>query len=95
MRFILLLTWGLLAGMYAAAQPVAKFGASGTSGCAPLIVQFSDSSTGSISTWYWDFGNGSSVLQNPTWTYSTAGIYNVLLTVTGPGGNTLYMPYAT
>lgn len=37
-----------------------------------------------IVAWYWDFGDGTgnSTDQNPTYTYATAGIYNVQLTVT-------------
>jgi PGF-pre-PGF domain-containing protein len=61
--------------------PVAEFSASPTSGNAPLKVAFTDSSTGATS-WAWDFGDGgSSTERNPTHTYSSAGNYNVNLTV--------------
>ncbi len=70
------------------AAPVADFSASPTSGTAPLLVSFSDQSTGSISSWSWNFGDGgSSTAQSPSHTYSTAGTYTVSLTVTGPGGS--------
>ncbi len=41
-----------------AEAPVARFSASPTSGEVPLIVTFSDASTGDIDTWSWDFGDG-------------------------------------
>ena len=70
------------------AKPVAAFSATPTSGRLPLKVAFTDTSTGNITTWAWDFGNGStSTLRQPTHTYTTAGTYTVKLTVTGPGGS--------
>ena len=60
-------------------------------GTAPLTVRFTDSSTGTAPLSYaWDFDNNGvtdSTLQNPAYTYSTAGTYTVRLTVTGPGGS--------
>jgi predicted outer membrane repeat protein len=59
-------------------------------GVAPLTVQFTDFSSGSITAWQWDFdndGNVDSTGQNPVHTYSTAGIYAVALTVSGPAGS--------
>lgn len=43
--------------------------------------------TGSVVSWQYDFGSGSiSIMQNPTYTYTTAGTYPVIMTVTsGPG----------
>jgi PKD repeat protein len=53
-----------------------------------LTVNFSDSSTGVITSFAWTFGDGGmSSLQNPSHTYSAAGSYTVALTVTGPGGS--------
>ena len=53
-----------------------------TSGYYPLIIQFSDTSTGPHDTWNWDFGNGgSSAEQNPVHTYLAIKSYNVSLTV--------------
>jgi PKD repeat protein len=67
------------------AEPVADFSADNTSG---LTVQFTDSSTGSIDTYSWDFGdNTTSTEQNPSHTYDNAATYTVALTVTGPGGS--------
>jgi PKD repeat protein len=70
--------------------PVASFSGTPTSGTEPLGVTFTDASTGSITNWFWDFGNGSTTnfaaSTNPSQTY-TAGTYTVTLTVSGPGGN--------
>lgn len=68
--------------------PVANFTGSPTKGFAPLLVQFTDNSTGTITNWEWDFGDGnSSTLTNPSHTYQNAGSYTVRLTVSGPGGS--------
>ncbi|WP_281085411.1 PKD domain-containing protein, partial [Methanosarcina acetivorans] len=68
--------------------PVANFTIDADSGQVPFTVNFTDTSTGSVSSWNWDFGNGStSTEQNPIHTYVTEGSYNVNLTATGPGGS--------
>jgi PKD repeat protein len=68
--------------------PVANFGASTTTGIAPVAMNFINTSTGTISTYSWSFGDGTtSTAQNPTHVYSSAGVYNLSLTVTGPGGS--------
>ena len=71
--------------------PVAQFTASTTSGIAPLAMNFLNTSTGNISTYEWNFGDGTtSAVQSPSHVYAAAGSYSVSLTVTGPGGtNTL------
>jgi len=71
-----------------AGAPVANFTATPTTGTAPLNVAFTSTSTGTISTFAWNFGDGgTSTLANPSHTYTTAGSFTVSLTVTGPGGN--------
>ncbi len=61
---------------------VAGFNCSVTSGSTPFRVDFTDISTGAPTSWFWDFGDGStSTHQNPTHTYYTAGTYTVNLTV--------------
>ena len=68
--------------------PVADFSAVPISCNGPTTVRFTDKSTGEITSWSWNFGDGhTSNLQNPTNYYSSNGYYNVTLTVTGPGGS--------
>jgi PKD repeat protein len=56
--------------------PVAAFSASPTSGYAPQTIKFTDKSTGSLTSWKWDFGDGTySTQKNPSHTYSKAGKY--------------------
>jgi hypothetical protein len=51
-------------------------------------VQFTDTSTGSPTSWLWNFGDSTtSTLQNPTKTYSSPGTYTVTLTATNAGGS--------
>ncbi len=69
--------------------PTANFEWSPDPGCRLQPVQFTDLSTGNITSRSWQFPGGSptsSTQQNPVVTWSTAGTYNVVLTVSGPGG---------
>ncbi len=83
--------------------PVVNFSANATSGCAPLCVNFSDSSIvngGTINSWDWNFGDPSSSgsnasnLQNPTHCFLNGGQYTITLTTTTNGGctSTLTIP---
>lgn len=66
----------------------AAFTASLTSGQAPLAVNFTDTSLGSIVSWSWNFGDGATSSQrNPSHSFVTAGIYTVALTITGDTGS--------
>ena len=68
--------------------PAANFSAAPLSGTAPLQVIFTDTSTGSPASWYWNFGDGTfSTEQNPVHTYSAKGTYTVSLTATNNAGN--------
>jgi PKD repeat protein len=68
--------------------PVAEFSADATVGCVPFTVNFTDLSTGEITSWLWNFGDGdTSSVQNPAHTYLTTGTYTVSLTVSGPAGS--------
>ena len=70
-----------------ATAPLAQFTGSPTKGKAPQTVNFTSSSTGSITTYAWDFGDGTtSAVANPSKLYAMSGTYTVALTVTGPGG---------
>ncbi len=69
--------------------PVANFSANITNGTTPLTVQFMDASTNTPTSWAWDFGDGSSAtVQNPVYTYTTAGIFTVSLNATNAAGST-------
>ena len=51
-------------------------------------VNFTDLSTNTPTNWSWDFGDvGTSSLQNPSHTYTTAGAYTVSLTATNAYGS--------
>lgn len=69
--------------------PTAAFSGTPTSGTAPLAVQFTDASSGEITSWQWDFGDGTSgsTQADPSHIYTSAGVYTVELTVSGPGGS--------
>ncbi|OLF14404.1 glycosyl hydrolase [Actinophytocola xinjiangensis] len=71
--------------------PIARAGASRTSGGAPLAVTFSSAGSsdpeGTALTYHWNFGDGStSTSANPSHTYSANGQYTATLTVTDGGG---------
>ena len=71
-------------------KPAAKFSGSPTSGCEPLTVKFDgSSSTGEITSYSWDFGDGSPAGSGKTvsHTYSKCGDYTVKLAVTGSCGS--------
>jgi YD repeat-containing protein len=68
--------------------PNAEFTASPTSGTSPLTVNFTDLSTYNPTSWWWNFGDGStSTLRNPSHTYRNPGTYTVSLTATNAGGS--------
>jgi PKD repeat protein len=78
--------------------PVASFTASPTNGpTAPLDVTFTDTSTGTITNRFWDFGDGATSNTTETiltHTYASVDSYDVRLAVSGPGGsNTLSRPH--
>src|SRR5688500_17235929 len=75
-------------GQGRAQSPAASFTFSPNQGCAPLNVQFTNTSTGAVS-YQWTFGNGnSSTLANPSNIYSLPGNYTVTLTAVSSGGAT-------
>jgi PKD repeat protein len=83
------ITGGTVAGKSVAEilnPTVADFVANPLYGLAPLAVLFTDRSTGSISNWSWDFGDGtSSFSRNPSHVYSKPGTYSISLTVSATG----------
>jgi gliding motility-associated-like protein len=62
------------------AIPVAQITTSTISGCAPLTVNFTNSSISAVQ-YLWDFGGGdtTSVVTNPVHTFSSPGTYTVML----------------
>jgi len=69
-----------------------SFEMSTAQGTVPLTVNFTDTSTGTISQWAWDFdGDGQidSTNQHPSYSYVTPGEYTVSLRVTNAQGETL------
>ncbi len=69
-------------------QVTAGFEADKTSGCSPLLVKFTNTSSGTGDlSYFWDFGNSNtSNLQNPTATYDQKGEYSVTLIVSNETG---------
>lgn len=72
-------------------SPSANFSADITTGCAPLVVNFSDLSIlgdAPIQSWRWDFGDGNidTINQNPTHTYTTTGNFDVTLVIVDTNG---------
>ncbi|MFA5331449.1 MAG: PKD domain-containing protein [Methanoregula sp.] len=73
---------------YPAAAPAANFAGTPSSGTCPLAVQFNDTSTGSPTSWSWDFGDGTtSAEQNATHMYTSAGSFTVSLTASNTAGS--------
>ena len=72
------------------AQPTANFTANTTAGCGPLVVNFTDLSTGNPTAWSWNFGDPRQQTavtgQNPSWSFFNPGQYTVTLTVTNASG---------
>jgi|CXWK01.1.fsa_nt_gi PKD repeat protein len=57
-------------------------------GLAPLTVEFTQGPYGCPTSWYWDFGDGTTSMEpNPSHTYTSPGFYQASLTVSSAGGN--------
>jgi subtilisin family serine protease len=68
---------------------VADFTASSLLGLVPLVVEFTDRSTGNPVSWNWNFGDGAtSTARHPTHIYLIPGHYTVTLTVRNSAGAT-------
>ncbi len=87
MKYIKLLLLSFLLPIYAANGQIANFTADTSEGCAPLIVHFTNTSTGATH-YAWDLGNGvTSPLRNPSTSYIVAGTYTVTLTAYNGGSS--------
>ena len=76
-------------------KPRASFSAAPTHGAAPLTVNFTDTSTGSITNRFWNFGDGNATETTATSVAHTygAGSYTVTLVVSGFGGISTNVQY--
>jgi len=73
---------------YPATGPVAAFTASNFTPTVGQTITFTDQSTGSPTSWLWNFGDGNtSTARNPTHTYVINGTKTVVLTATNAGGS--------
>ena len=55
------------------------------------LVAFKDESAGAVTSWKWDFGDGSSSTeQHPQHVYTRGGDFVVTLEVTGPQGTSRF-----
>ena len=88
---ILFIATILTISICASAQTFAVFYSDVSSGCSPLVVNFTNSSIGATS-YVWDFGDGSptSTVTNPTHTFTTSGTFVVQLTAYGFGSNSIF-----
>jgi gliding motility-associated-like protein len=67
-------------------KPNANFAAAPLQSCAGNLIQFSDFSTGPITDWLWQFGDGGqSSEQNPKYQYTDTGYFPVTLIVSEYG----------
>ncbi|MBX3253681.1 MAG: PKD domain-containing protein [Chitinophagaceae bacterium] len=102
-RIILFLATGLLIFINSFAgdkekntlAAVAGFNASVTTGCAPLAVQFTSTSTSDVGdpiiSYTWNFGDGTIITNtdpNPQHTYNSQGTFTVVLTINTEAGST-------
>jgi beta propeller repeat protein len=71
-------------------RPVASFTANSTEGFVPLPVQFTDTSSGTVTSRQWDFNDGSppSADINPVHVFDHRGTFTVTLTATNGFGST-------
>jgi len=87
LNIVLMFTLLLCSMLNAQSQLTANFSANIVSGCSPILVSFTDQSTGNPSEWKWDLGNGTiSNLQHPSVTYFAPGFYTVKLVVKSGSG---------
>ena len=73
------------------AKPTVTITYDTTRGCVPVTVNFTGESNSvqQVTTWNWDFGDGgTSNIQNPTYTYNTAGDFTITLSIENSDGCT-------
>jgi PKD repeat protein len=84
---------GMVVVQQQAGPPVASFTFTPSAPVMGTTVTFTDTSTGSPTSWAWNFGDpasgssNTSTLQNPTHVFAAAGTYTVTETATNAGGS--------
>ncbi|MGE5412838.1 MAG: PKD domain-containing protein [Syntrophomonadaceae bacterium] len=84
---------GTVVVQQAGSAPTANFSFAPANPVMGNAVQFTDTSTGSPTSWSWNFGdpasgnNNTSAVQNPTHAFAAAGSYNVSLQATNASGS--------
>lgn len=69
-------------------QVVADFTVSQRSGTPPLEISFKDRSSGDVTEWLWNFGDGEfSTLRDPVHVYGSVGVYKITLTASNNEGS--------
>ena len=79
-KYLFLVLIAMLVSFSATPQVTADFTTNtATSGCGSQVVEFEDLSTGSPTSWLWDFGNGNTTnLKHPVAIFSTPGVYDIV-----------------
>jgi gliding motility-associated-like protein len=81
-KFLTLVVFILFFNRMNYGQLSADFNSNKVKGCSPVTINFQDNSSGNITKWNWDFGNGNkSQVQNPSAIYISSGFYTVILIV--------------
>jgi len=76
--------------LHALGGPTAVFGADRVWGEAPLTIRFTDTTSGSPTSWNWTFGDGdttNATLQHPVHSFVVPGTYTVSLTASNLAGS--------
>ena len=81
-------------GVNAGTQPVANFRATPLISCAGIPVSFTDLSTGNVTEWFWDFGDGiTATSKNPKHRFQDTGYFTVtLIAKSGGCADTISFP---
>jgi PKD repeat protein len=79
------ITLDIAARIITGSEPIPAFSAAPLMGFQPLLVTFTNQSSGDYTSLLWQFGDGATSADlNPAHTYATAGAFTVTLTLTNP-----------
>ncbi|MBU0488499.1 MAG: gliding motility-associated C-terminal domain-containing protein [Bacteroidetes bacterium] len=76
---------GVVVISIASSVPTAEFTLDKLSGCPPLYVNFTDQSIDATS-WFWNFGSGTTSQQNPSYIFASTGTHTISLLVYDTAG---------